>query len=109
MTTCAACALSRWRAWERSARFVAVWAAFITLTLFYLIPIGAIQALINIDQLRKIHVFAVIIDLPVVKSIVVAILPGVKTWLLDIESEGPLSFVGWVWSGLSNICKVRQA
>jgi hypothetical protein len=55
---------------------VAVWAAFIMLTFFYLIPIGAIQALINIDQLRKIHVFAVIIDLPVIKSIIVAILPG---------------------------------
>ncbi len=57
-------------------RFVAVWGAFAVLTLFYLIPIIAIQGLINIDQLRKIHVIAVIIDLPVVRSIITAILPG---------------------------------
>ena len=37
-------AAHRWRSWERSARFVAVWAAFIALTAFYLIPIIAIQA-----------------------------------------------------------------
>ena len=53
-----------------------VWGAFGVLTLFYLIPIIAIQGLINIDQLRKIHVIAVIIDLPVVRSIITAILPG---------------------------------
>ena len=37
-------AARRWRSWERNLRFVAVWAAFITLTAFYLIPIIAIQA-----------------------------------------------------------------
>ena len=57
-------------------RFVGVWGAFGVLTIFYLIPIIAIQGLINIDQLRKIHVIAVIIDLPVVRSIITAILPG---------------------------------
>ena len=38
-------AARRWRSWERNLRFVAVWAAFITLTAFYLIPIIAIQAI----------------------------------------------------------------
>ena len=66
----------RWRAWERAVRFVVVWGAFVVLTLFYLIPIIAIQGLINIDQLRKIRVIAIIIDLPVVRSIITAILPG---------------------------------
>ncbi|EIE18583.1 DUF221-domain-containing protein [Coccomyxa subellipsoidea C-169] len=70
----------RWRSWERSARFVAVWSAFFVLTAFYLIPIIFIQGLINIDQLKKIHVFAVIIDLPVVKSIATAILPGAPSF-----------------------------
>jgi hypothetical protein len=70
------CVYARWRAWERSARFVAVWGAFVVLTAFYLIPIIAIQGLINIDQLRKIHAIAVIIDLPVVRSVITAILPG---------------------------------
>ena len=68
--------LARWRAWERAVRFVGVWGAFVVLTLFYLIPIIAIQGLINIDQLRKIRVIAIIIDLPVVRSIITAILPG---------------------------------
>ncbi|CAL5228475.1 g11617 [Coccomyxa viridis] len=82
----------RWRSWELAVRFVAVWGAFAVLTLFYLIPIIAIQGLINIDQLRKIHVIAVIIDLPVVRSIITAILPGLVLkvflallpWLLSI-------------------------
>ncbi|CAK0785988.1 hypothetical protein CVIRNUC_009201 [Coccomyxa viridis] len=82
----------RWRSWERAVRFVGVWGAFGVLTLFYLIPIIAIQGLINIDQLRKIHVIAVIIDLPVVRSIITAILPGLVLkvflallpWLLSI-------------------------
>ena len=67
---------ARWRAWERSVRFVAVWGAFVVLTAFYSIPIIAIQGLINIDQLRKIHAIAVIIDLSFVRSVITAILPG---------------------------------
>ena len=52
--------------------------AFVVLTAFYLIPIIAIQGLINIDQLRKIHAIAVIIDLPFVSSVITAILPGIN-------------------------------
>lgn len=52
------------------------WGTFAVLTMFFLIPVIFIQGLINIDQLRKVHVFAVIIDLPVVRSIATAILPG---------------------------------
>ena len=66
----------RWRSWERSLRFVAVWGAFLSLTAFYLIPVILIQGLLNIDQLRRVHWIAVIIDLPVVRSIITAILPG---------------------------------
>lgn len=55
---------------------MAVWGAFFVMTAFYLIPIVFIQGLINIEQLRRVHVFAVIIDLPVVSSVVTAILPG---------------------------------
>ncbi|KAK9902019.1 hypothetical protein WJX75_001351 [Coccomyxa subellipsoidea] len=84
----------RWRAWERSARFVAVWAAFFVLTAFYLIPIIAIQGLINIDQLRKIHAFAVIIDLPVVRSIATAILPGLVLKIFLALLPMILAFMG---------------
>ena len=55
---------------------MAVWAAFVALTAFYLIPIIAIQGLINVDQLRRIAVIGYIIDLPVIRSIITAILPG---------------------------------
>ena len=40
----------RWRSWERQMRFVAVWAAFFALALFYVIPITAVQSLINVSS-----------------------------------------------------------
>ena len=40
--------LYRWRSWERQVRFVAVWGAFVALALFYIIPITAVQGLINV-------------------------------------------------------------
>ena len=39
--------LCRWRRWERKLRTFAVWGAFLTLALFYLIPISAVQSLIQ--------------------------------------------------------------
>ena len=39
---------------------------------------AAAQALINVDQLKRIHFFAVIIDLPILRSIITAILPGAR-------------------------------
>lgn len=41
----------RWRSWERQLRFVAVWGAFVALALFYIIPITAVQGLINVRAL----------------------------------------------------------
>ncbi|CAL8466090.1 g5626 [Coccomyxa elongata] len=84
----------RWRQWERSSRFVAVWAAFFVMTAFYLIPIIFIQGLININQLRRVHVFAVIIDLPVVSSIVTAILPGLVLKIFLAVLPSILAFMG---------------
>ena len=40
--------ICRWRSWERQLRFVAVWGAFVALALFYIIPITAVQGLINV-------------------------------------------------------------
>ena len=40
--------MRRWRSWERQLRFVAVWGAFVALALFYIIPITAVQGLINV-------------------------------------------------------------
>ena len=39
----------------------------------------SLQALINVDQLKRIHFFAIIIDLPILRSIITAILPGALT------------------------------
>lgn len=39
----------RWRSWERKARFAAVWGAFFALALFYIVPISAVQGLINVS------------------------------------------------------------
>lgn len=89
-------------------RFVAVWGAFAVLTLFYLIPIIAIQGLINIDQLRKIHVIAVIIDLPVVRSIITAILPG--TVSISALTGASLIYISGFCSGqFCQDCVTRQS
>lgn len=33
----------RWRMWERSSRRVLMWAAFAALSLFFIIPVAAVQ------------------------------------------------------------------
>lgn len=32
-----------WRMWERSARSLLMWGAFVALALFYMIPVSAVQ------------------------------------------------------------------
>lgn len=56
---------------ERSSRGTTMWVAFILLTTFYLIPVAAIQALLatNVSV-------SFIQDIPIVSSIITAILPG---------------------------------
>ncbi|KAK9804434.1 hypothetical protein WJX72_012500 [[Myrmecia] bisecta] len=74
----------RWRKWERKVRTVLVWSAFVCLTLFYMIPVGAVQALIEVSRLQQVPFFREILNIDFVRSILTAILPGLvlKIFLL---------------------------
>lgn len=61
----------RMRAWERTTRGRTMWAAFTALTLFYLIPVAAVQALLSTNSL-----LGFIQDIPIAASFITAILPG---------------------------------
>jgi hypothetical protein len=59
------------RQWERSSRLAAMWVAFFLLMAFFMIPVTAVQALLSTNALVE-----VIQELPVINSLVTAILPG---------------------------------
>ena len=59
------------RTWERTGRGALMWVAFTALTLFYLIPVAAVQALLSTNSL-----IGWIEDIPIVSSVITAILPG---------------------------------
>lgn len=40
----------RWRMWERTGRHALAWAAFVALSLFYIIPVTAVQSLLAINS-----------------------------------------------------------
>ncbi len=49
------------------------------MALFYTIPIGAVQAIIEVDRLSKIEAFRKLVDITFIRSIIEAILPGKKS------------------------------
>ena len=54
-----------------------IWAAFVALALFYLIPVSAIQALVEVDRLRHIPFFRALVDIEFINAILQSILPSV--------------------------------
>ncbi|KAL0039508.1 hypothetical protein WJX77_000232 [Trebouxia sp. C0004] len=66
-----------WRSWERQLRFVAVWAAFFALALFYIIPITAVQGLINVSRLETTPGLRTLTNLPVINGLITSFLPSV--------------------------------
>lgn len=66
----------RWRTWERKIRFALVWTAFIFMTLFFMVPVGAVQSLLEVNRLEKIPFFSTLVSYPFLRSIITAILPG---------------------------------
>lgn len=69
-------ACCRHRAWQRQLRFALVWILFILMALFYSIPIGAVQAIIEVNRLSKIPGFKQLVSISFIRSIIQAILPG---------------------------------
>ena len=66
----------RHRAWERQSRFVIIWVLFILLSLFYTIPVGAVQALIEVQRLNSIPGFKELNSITFINALIQAILPG---------------------------------
>lgn len=64
------------RKWEVSIRNTLMWALFWCICIFYLIPVTALQALIEIDRLDDYPVIKDIINVAFIRSLLVAILPG---------------------------------
>jgi hypothetical protein len=59
------------RAWERSVRTIAMGGAFVAMTLFFMIPVTAVQGIISTNSL-----VSFINEVAIINSIVTAILPG---------------------------------
>ncbi|KAG2426181.1 hypothetical protein HXX76_013162 [Chlamydomonas incerta] len=61
---------------ERDSRRLLLWAAFWMMTLFYMVPVAAIQALIEVPKLADVPVLGDIVTAPVIRQILEAIIPG---------------------------------
>jgi Calcium-dependent channel, 7TM region, putative phosphate/Cytosolic domain of 10TM putative phosphate transporter len=59
------------RQWERSSRKAGMWVAFFLLMAFFMIPVTAVQALLSTNSL-----VSFIQNIPIINSLVTAILPG---------------------------------
>ena len=70
------------RAWERAARSVAGWGVLIAFSLAFLIPVVALQSLLQLPELAKNAVLARFVQFPLVESVVQCILPALALNLL---------------------------
>ncbi|KAL6755733.1 hypothetical protein V8C86DRAFT_180281 [Haematococcus lacustris] len=64
------------RAWERTLRTMVLWGAYVALVLFFIIPVGIVQALIEVPRLASVPVLGTIVNLPVIKQVLEGIVPG---------------------------------
>lgn len=66
----------RWRSWERRWRAYIIWTLFVLLALFYYIPVGAVQALVEVQRLQNIPVFKQLLQITFIKSLLQSIFPS---------------------------------
>ncbi|KAK9864573.1 hypothetical protein WJX84_004373 [Apatococcus fuscideae] len=64
------------RDWERRLRFLVVWTLFVLLALFYTIPVGAIQAILEVQRLSKYPPFKQLVNIAFTRSLIESILPS---------------------------------
>lgn len=86
----------RLRAWERSLRAVFSWAALITFSLAFLVPVAAIQTFLELPALASVKGLQTFITFPVVQSVVQCILP-------PLFLNGALLPVPWLIGRLSSL------
>ncbi|GFH18492.1 uncharacterized protein HaLaN_15309 [Haematococcus lacustris] len=53
-----------------------LWGAYVALVLFFIIPVGIVQALIEVPRLASVPVLGTIVNLPVIKQVLEGIVPG---------------------------------
>lgn len=66
----------KWRSWERKARRVTIWFLFFLLCSFFVIPIAAVQTMIEVDRLEDYDIIGDIVKFPIVSSLVQAVIPN---------------------------------
>lgn len=88
------------RSWERSGRSTLMWIAFIVLTLFYLIPVAAVQALVSTSS-----VVGFIQKIPIVSSVITAMLPGIVLAIF-IALLPPIITAMNRWAGMVSLSKI---
>jgi len=88
------------RTWERSSRNALMVTAFIALTIFYLIPVAAIQGLLATNSL-----VGFINKIPIVASFITAILPGLVLAIF-IALLPPIITLMNHWSGQLSLSEV---
>ena len=89
----------RMRAWERELRVGLIWAAFIALTLFYAIPVGAVQALVEVDRLQNIPVFKQLLRITFIRALLQSVFPSAPSTLQCIVPQ----------SRVQDVCAVTAA
>lgn len=65
----------KWRGWERLTRTILTWTLFILLCLFYVIPVGFVQSILEYDRLEDYAVIGDIVTFPLIQSILEGVLP----------------------------------
>jgi len=88
------------RSWERSSRGALMWICFILLTLFFLIPVAAIQAILTTNVS-----VSFIQDIPIVNSIITAILPSLVLTIF-IAMLPPLIKAMNKWAGMISLSQI---
>ena len=70
------------RSWERIARMSFFWGVYVFLLFFYIVPVSAIQAMIEVPRLANIAVIGDIVTLPFVRQVLEGSLPSLVMYLL---------------------------
>ncbi|KAK9845039.1 hypothetical protein WJX74_009951 [Apatococcus lobatus] len=60
---------------QRKVRFMVIWVLFALLALFYMIPVGAIQAILEVQRLQNITPFKQLVNISFTRSLIESILP----------------------------------
>ncbi|KAG2435993.1 hypothetical protein HYH02_011706 [Chlamydomonas schloesseri] len=61
---------------EKSTRVICLWIVFWLMTLFFMIPVSFIQAMIEVPKIASVNGLSKVVNAPVIKQLLEAIIPG---------------------------------